>query len=347
MSLLFMDGFDHYTASEDKYDAVSITGGTSHNVTTEGRFTPGAYHLTGVTGGTAGNGTVDKNITTTETECIFGFAFKYDASVAFADFVFLDTGGLQQGGISINGADIDAIGKTTSVLGTATSALTVSVWQYVEVRVKAHATLGEIEIKVNGTQVLGLTGLDTRGGAMGKWRITRGAEGDDSWIDDLYILDTGGSDNNTFLGDVRVTALRPKANGTNNNFTPTGAATNYQAMDETLHDGDTTFVEAGQLGAKEDYDNTNFSDLGISPGTIFGVQTVNATKKTDAGQLKFRDQMIVGGIAYDNGTDVIASSGAYKMTTYIRDTDPSDNGAWTEAKVDAVGSGFEITFREV
>ena len=348
MSLLFLDGFDHYGLSIDKYDAQTITGGSHHNVTTEGRFTPGAYHLLGFAGGTAGNGTLTKSLTTTAEEGIFGFALKYDESISFARFTFRNVSGSEIGGISLAGPDIHVRDKDGDIVGTASGVLTVSVWQYIEVRVKSHATSGEVEIHVNGIQVLSVSALNTRGGAIGQWFITRGAETDDAWIDDLYILDNlGPAPQNTFIGDTRVTVLRPKANGNTNNFTPSGAATNFDAVDETLHDDDTTFVEAGQLGAKEDYDNFDFADLGISPGTIFGVQTVNAAKKTDAGQLKYRDQMVIGGTIFDNGTDVIATSGTYKMTTFIRDTDPSDGQAWTEDKVAAVGSGYEITFREV
>jgi hypothetical protein len=118
-------------------------------------------------------------------------------------------------------------------------------------------------------------------------------------------------------------------------------------VDETLQNDDTDFVESGQLGSAEDYAQKTFADVGLSPGTIFGVQTVNAAKKTDAGRLDYKDEMVIAGVRYDNGVENVSTSGIYKMTEYIRDTDPSDDATWTEAKVAAVGSGFTITFREV
>ena len=263
------------------------------------------------------------------------------------DFKFLDSGGLVIGGIDINANDILLLDKDSNIVATASTALTVGVWQYIEVRVKSHATLGEIEVHVNGSFALSAVTQDTRGTAIANFRMNHSAETDDAWVDDLYVLDTLGATNNTFTGEVRVTALRPTANGLDNNFTPFGAGTNWEATDDVIHDGDGTYVEAGQTGAKETYDNVNFTDLGISPGTIYGVQVVNAAKKTDAGQLKYKDQMIIGGLPFDNGSEIIATSGIYKMTTFLRDTDPSDDATWTEAKVDAVGGGLEITFREV
>ena len=57
--------------------------------------------------------------------------------------------------------------------------------------------------------------------------------------------------------------------------------------------------------------------------------------------------MVIAGTRYDSGTEVTATAGDYSMSTYIRDTDPSDSAAWTASKVAAVGSGFSITFREI
>ena len=74
---------------------------------------------------------------------------------------------------------------------------------------------------------------------------------------------------------------------------------------------------------------------------------MNNVKKTDAGTLRYLDSMTIGGLQFDNAVDVTATSGDYRMSTYIRDTDPSDSGAWTEAKIAAVGSSLTITFREV
>lgn len=346
MSILFLDSFDHYGLLDLKWDAVAGTN-PAMNSPTIGRFTPGAFHITGFTENQAGSGTITKDLITTATEGIFGFAFFLTESANNTNFRFLDSGGVFLGGIHIVGTTVE-LSDTTGVVATAASAVTVNVWQYLEVRVKSHATLGEVELHVGGELVESATGVDTGGNALGKFSVTHDSETDDSWMDDLYVLDNlGSAPQNTFIGDTRITVLRPSANGTNNNFVPNGADTNWEATDETLEDGDTTFVESGQVSAKDDYDNKSFSDVGVTPGTIFGVQTVNSAKKTDAGQLRYLDQMIVGGVTFDNGTEVTATSGNYKMTTFVRDTDPSDDGTWTESKVDAVGSGFEITFREV
>ena len=345
MSVLFLDSFDHYTVMDEKWDA-QFFGGNILPVQSEGRFTPGALQIKGSGGG----GSQTKNLPAT-VEIIAGFAYNNTpADVHVGNFRFTDDTGAAAI-LQIN--TTSGIGTLTyngETVTTAASVFTGSAFQHIEFRIKQHPSLGELEIRRNGSTVASGINLDTLpGGSLGfvSFAVTATNNAQVHHMDDLYIFDTLGTTNNTFAGDTRITVLRPSANGLDNNFTPTGAATNFQAVDEQVHDQDTTYVEAGQIGAKERYNNFDFSDLGISPGTIFCTQVVNAAKKTDAGRLDYIDQLIIGGIAFDNGVDVIATSGTYQMTFLRNDVDPSDSGAWTEAKIAALGSGIEITFREV
>jgi hypothetical protein len=349
MSLLFIDSFDHYTEITDKWDANNFTGGTGTYCTqTRGRFTPGALQYTGFEDGTgrnSGNANITKILPPSD-EVIYGFAFWADATPGANTIVLRDSAGVLIGGITFVGNDIELVSAGSGVVGTATSSMTSLSWQFYEVRVKRHATLGEIELRKGGALVLAVTGLNTGTNSIEQLWLSHVAETDSSYLDDLYVLNTAGTTNNWFLGDTRITTLRPKANGVLNNFTPS-EATSWESTDEQLHDRDISYVEAGQMGASEDYTNKSFDDVGIAAGTIFGVQVVNACKKTDAGRLDYKDEMVIAGNRYTTGVDNIAVSGNYKMTTYIRDTDPSDDGTWTEDKVEAVGSGFTITYREV
>lgn len=355
MALLFLDSFDHYADITEKWDARTgmvepTIGNNVDQSTAEGRFTPGALRIRNNVFGQNG---IVKNFVATE-ELIVGFAWQNrDSDANPGDFKIENTAGDLQGTFQINSAT--GVGTLTcegATVSTATLIFTGGVWQHVEIRMKRSATVGELEIVRNGTQVALLTGADTLGNSTTGFEsfevFANAASQQHHYIDDMYIADTTGpAPQNTFIGDSRITVLRPKANGLDNNFTPVGSDTNFGAVDETLTDGDTSFVEAGQVGAKETYTNFDFDDLGVSPGTIYSAQVVNNVKKTDAGTLRYLDSMTIGGLQFDNGTDVTATSGDYRMSTYIRDTDPSDSGTWTEAKIAAVGSSLEITFREV
>lgn len=342
MSLVFVDSFDHYSERLDKWDNVTQAQGPAID-NAFGRFVDGSLR---VSGGAKAGQLVKKLDVTTETEYICGFAL-YFADDTLADMRFNDINGNRCGEITFTGTTIQLKDKDDVVVASAPAVITAATWQFIEFRCKSHATLGELEAKVNNITVVSATNQDTRGSAIAEIAAVSHVTGNGTWYDDLYVLNTAGSaPQNTFLGDTRVTVLRPKANGVVNDFTPI-ALDNFNQVNEELHDGDASYVEAGQIGAHDDYTQYTFSDLGLAPGTIYGVQTVNAAKKTDAGALRYVDQMVIAGVRYDNGTEVTANSSLYKMSTFIRDTDPSDDAAWTEAKVDAVGSGFEITYREI
>lgn len=347
MTMLFIDGFDHYATSglAEKYDSV-LTGTLELEIDGDfGRFVNGSIQMQD-----NNTGFISTILKQTSNEIIVGYAFFFTGvnllMVRFKDnvgTVIASHANSGTGGAVFRGT------QNGTELGNYSGAWTTSTWQFAEIRCKRDAVNGEFEVRANGVIVFSATGLNT--GAVDFDQIDfrpSGQNANNLWMDDMYILNTqGAAPQNTFLGDVRVTALHAKANGNTNNFTPTGAINNFSAVADPIADKDLTFVEAGQLGAKEDYDNFDFADLGLSPGTIFGVQVVNSAKKTDAGKLDYKDQMIIAGSTFDQGLDVVATAVEYKMTTFIRDTDPSDDAAWTEAKVAAVGSGFEITFREI
>lgn len=353
MAILFVDSFDHYDDITQKWDArsdlVEETLGNNVDISTvEGRFVPGSLEVKNNVFGQ--NGTV-KNFVETD-EIIVGFAWYNKNSDSYDSQHFIEnTAGDLQGFFEINSdTGVAVLDCESAHLETATLLFTGGVWQHVEMRIKRHATLGELEIRRNGVTVGLSVGLDTLGNSTTGFQkfIARSTNyAQRHYIDDFYIADTTGpAPQNTFIGDSRITVLRPKANGLDNNFVAAGAATNWEAVDDALADDDTSYVESGQVGAKEAYTNKDFDELGIAPGTIFTAQVVNSSRKTDAGTIKYKDQFIIGGLTYDD-VEVTATSGDYHMTMYVRDTDPSDGLTWTEEKIAATGSGLEITFKVV
>ncbi len=108
-------------------------------------------------------------------------------------------------------------------------------------------------------------------------------------------------------------------------------------------DRTSTFVESGLIGAAEDYDNDDFADRLIAPGQIFGVQVANGTLRTATGSISFKNEMVVAGVRFSDDVEYVAGNSDYSIDAYVRDTDPSDNATWTEAKVAAVNSGIIIT----
>jgi hypothetical protein len=249
---------------------------------------------------------------------------------------------IQAGGTSANSA--------TGIITTGTT------WHYLEAHYIAKSSAGAggiAEVRVDGVKVVEIDGTihPTTTGASDDIRVfefyDRGTNSPAYKYDDLYILNGGGTSNNTYLGDVRITVLYPGGDGVVNDFAPSAGTDNYAVVDETILNGDEDYVENGEVGASESYNNQSLQDVGINPGTIYGVQVANGTRRTDAAILRYQNEMVVGGTAYTDGVEHNSNSGTYFIETYVRDTDPSDDGTWTETKVNAAGSGLQITWKEV
>ncbi|MEE8208725.1 MAG: hypothetical protein V3T88_07240 [Nitrosomonadaceae bacterium] len=369
MALQFIDGFDHYFLTNDvgftggapcmaqKWDS-GLLNGSIHPDITKGRFALGALTMEA----TGGQGHIQKNTTTDRDEMVVGFAFLPHATRTDVTRIHfrLDDGTNVKMELNMATRIASAIVNDVTTVASSSAVLNAGVWNYLEFKVKIHSSLGTVEIRQSGVNIASATGLNTgtTGVLINGLRLEANDNAQADFIDDLYWLDITGSDNTDFLGDVRVDVLYPNANGNNNDFTLFDDGTqNYSPItvnfDAVRNEADFTlgrdhnYVESGLIGASEDYDNHSLADIGVTPSTIFGVQVVNNTKKTDTGVLRYKDEMVIAGTPFDNGSEVTATAGDYSMSRFIRDTDPSDDAAWTESKVAAVGSGFTITFREV
>lgn len=373
MALQYIDGFNHYhttndvgftggaAATKQKWDA-TFQGGEMFPVVGEGRFNDGNNTHKGMhIQASSGDSWIKKNLTTDRDEVVVGFACISKSAHQVEMRFEYTSGGWIELRLDYNAGTVAVVNNDVGVNVVTAAILSQDVWNYMELKVKVDATAGTYEVRIDGVDVLSGVAADTgtAGDVITAIRFRARNNLQDAFIDDLYVLDTTGATNNDFLGDVRVDVLIPKANGATNNFTlfddgqatssPMGATDNFLAVQNVgnlLIGRDHNYVESGLVGASEEYTNKTMADVGLTPSSILGVQIVNNAKKTSTGAIHYKNEMIIAGAAFDDGTTVVSTGGDYHMTTFIRDTDPSDSGAWTIAKVDAVGSGFSITFKE-
>ena len=369
MALQFIDSFDHYYLTNDigfqggqncmaqKYDS-SVDAGSIFPDLTAGRFGGAALNMQS----SAGQAWINKSVTTVaRDEMVVGFAFLPKASRSDTTRIHFRLDDTTNVKMTIDMAPKTVTVQVQDVTTVASSAAVMSAgaWQYMEFKVKIHSTLGTVEVRRDGVTIASATNINTgtTGVLINTLRLEANNNAQHDFIDDLYWLDTTGGVNDDFLGDSRVDVLHPEADGATNDFTLTddGEATdsphleNWQSVRNSLNiviGRDHNYVESGLVGAREDYDNVSLASVGVTPLSIYGVQVVNNTKRTATGALHFKDEMTIAGVQYDKGTAVVSTTGDYTMSTFIRDTDPSDGLAWTEGKVNAVGSGFTITFKE-
>lgn len=340
--LLFMDSFDAWTTTSHK--GYEVVGGGS-NGATGARTGARAYNST------ANSHNARKTLTFGTDTGIAGFAFMGSAwpgSGTQSLFSFMDvTGasGTRQFSIGVNASRQLVAHRGSSVggtlLGTSTSAFSSSISYHIQVKVLIHASAGTVDVLVNGVSWLTLTGVNTRGAAAttlgGIW-IGQASTGDSCTFnfDDLYVCDTAGAANNDFLGDRKVVALLPSGAGSSTQFTPS-AGSNFQNVDESAPDDDTTYNSSSTIGHKDLY---AMGDLASTAGTISGVMTSFRARKDDAGTRTLKSK-IKSGATEGNGTDRNLST-SYVTYNDMFEQNPDTSAPWTGSGVNGMEAGVEV-----
>ena len=152
-------------------------------------------------------------------------------------------------------------------------------WKYIELKVVCGSTDGgsdgAVEVRVEETTVLSLSGVATRYRpqdltdyfhlyytCIGFANPGNGGT-NVSWIDDIYVLDDTGGDNDhkTYLGKQHVSVALPTGNGDHNDWTPNWNSydppkTNWECVSEVYPYGDAyVSLDGGDanFGKRDDY----------------------------------------------------------------------------------------------
>lgn len=233
-----------------------------------------------------------------------------------------------------------------TILGTSSGVLmsTANTWYFVEVKATIHDSAGAVSVRINGTQVLNLTAVDTKNvgttGFIDTVLGNRPGTSGTAFFDDLVILDdTGSAPYNDFIGDNTVITVLPSAAGDSAQWTPS-TGTNVAAVDETPPNT-TDYVAASTTGLTDLYQLT---DLAQITGTVLAVQVQAFCAKSDAGTPPLVKGKLKAGGTGTIQTDTNSVPAAGLSTTYILAggdihlTDP-DGAAWSIAKVNALQAG--------
>lgn len=215
---------------------------------------------------------------------------------------------------------------------------------YVEIRFVCDPSAGIIQAKLDGNLEVDQTGIDT-GGPTNIERIEyRGTDtpaDNHLWFDDIAANDTSGAIDNGWVGDIHLEPGFPNASGDLSEWTlfPDSGEADYEDIDEIPPDDDTTYLSGGSVPFRflvhiADWDAT---------GKAIQKVHINAIAKklgaVGADQLK----LIVksgGSIALGSNQPLLTS---YALYTYTLDQDPNGPQAWSDAGIDALQIGAEVS----
>lgn len=340
--LRFWDGFDHYAAGAlakwTSTSNVTSSAGNGRNATACARISAsgsnGALHKTITPGaGSDASGGVGFAV---RTNVLFNSAgtnelFQVrEGSTVHVSLKLLTTGLIEV---------YRGTGSGT-LLGTTSSGLAVNTYSFLEVKWTIHDTTGAVVVRLNGTQVLSVTGADTRNGGSGVWNafsIFNGSNnaGCNVDVDDFHHWDISTGQVTDFIGPQRVVTRYPNGAGNSADFTPS-AGSNFQNVDEALQDGDTTYNSESTPG---DHDTYAYEALGVS-GTIKGVQ-LNMVVRSDGGGAETIAAMArIGGTDYQGTTQGLTTS--YTDVMQVYEVSPATGVAFTEAEFDAAEFGLKL-----
>lgn len=354
MSLLFLDGFDHYVTADITKKWTSIFGGTPV-IASSGRRSTTA--LQSATGTSTAAGSISKSLPSAISTIIVGTAL-YLANLSSQSqhlnniFLMLFDGATGHIGIGVDsvGALVASRGATNISYGTHLGAsagglISTGVWNHVEAKVTIHDSTGSVEVKLNGVTVLNLTNIDTRNGGNASVNVIyigqfNSSGGTHFRFDDFCICDTAGSTNNNFLGDVRIDTLYPSGNGNYSQFLGSdgNSTDNYLLVDETTPNT-TDYNDGSAVNDRDSYAIGNLSAL--SSQTVYGVQVNAAILKDDAGSKSAATFVRSSSTNGDGSSVALSTSQTY--VSQVFETDPNGSVAWTETTVNAMEAGVKVT----
>ncbi|MBK9322271.1 MAG: hypothetical protein IPM97_04850 [Bdellovibrionaceae bacterium] len=363
MALLFAEGFEQYTNMAEltysRYYGTSAMPGRWGVVSGGSSFVDGTGYRTAQPGGvtaksirfavTGGTSTYNSLYLPQCSTMIIGFAYTTNA---FSNGVVRISSSSHVNWVSSNdyltfnfngSGQVTLLNNRTGIYLIATPVTTVlpSVWYYVEIKV-TYGISGSAEIRLDNLSVGTATSVDTRTHTSDTafsqvcFGFPNPSTGNTTlYYDDLYVCDDTGATNNDFLGPVSIFTLFPAANGSTNQFTPTGVASNWDAVNEQAVDT-ATYVSSSTTNHVDKY---NVTDLPYSPSVIHAVGVGSMATKTENSARQYRNIVTVGGTT-SNGVTASPALNSYYMSQDVFPVAPGGS-AWTASDVNSMEIGVE------
>lgn len=339
MAIDYIDGFDHIN--------------TEAQLARKGWLRPSAVGFTVGSNGRRGGGAlaptsgastrrIERTITASNRYCV-GFAMYLGPTPDNGYFCYFNDSGTAQCGLFLSNTGAVVFARGTTGLATSTEVVPYESWFHIELLVEIHNSTGSYEVRLNGTNILSDSGVDTQesGTAQatkfclsGIGTGTFNALEQDWRADDLVIQSGAGAD---FLGDCRIDTLLPTSDGNSAQFTPSTGADNYALVDDSAPDDDSTYVESSTVNHVDTY---GFPSLSHTPASIYAVQVSPTVRLVDSGARSHAAVLRSGTTDYVGSTEVLSTS--YLIYPEMWEDDPDTAAAWTASGVNALEAGQKV-----
>ena len=304
---------------------------------------PGGGHTITSSGRTAGTNALNMNTNTSTKNlpsaigtCFVAMGWNPTAGLGATPVVaFLDAGTAQvtiapaaDGSIAVYRAGISG-----TLLGTAPVASCVAaVYQHIEVGVTISATVGTVQIWINGVSVLNLIGQNTKNTANTTVsQLAFQAGGSSGLLCDIIY-------GTARITDCRVECFVPTGAGTHAAFTPS-AGSNWQNVDDVPPNDDADYNSTSTVNAIDSFAHAALTSSPLSiKAVVVQVRARNTTTGTGA-----IAPLVRSGTTESVGAALTLNTG-YQDTQAVYETDPNTSAAWANAAaVNAAEIGYKKT----
>lgn len=344
MALLFADNFHHLASLEPKFSMVGTYYALSTAKTRKGVGQSCRLTYTGSLG-------IGDSFFTPKSELFIGFAVYMDqtgfTSQSASLFNFVGSSASNFSATWYYGSLLvyNGVGQLIARV----KGFSAYGWNYVEASCKPSnsSSAGDCKIRINGQEVfscdagedfLHSNNIDSNIYIV-RLGCTTGGTTVYGYITDVYICDSSGSVNNTFLGDCSIETLYPNANGNNSDFMGSDGnqTDNYLLVDDATHTGDTDYVYDDTV---DQIDLYGFDNLTEAIQTIHGVIVEPTIRKDDGGGRTARAMIRRSSTNYE-GAELFPST-SYNQYPTVWEQDPSTSSAWAETGVNSAEFGLTI-----
>lgn len=207
------------------------------------------------------------------------------------------------------------------------------VWHRLEIDATFHGSAGAVTVRLNNTDIITLTGIDTtqtannyasriRFGSL--WSTTTGTN---LYIDDVVVMDDTGSKLNGFIGEVRIDRIPPTSD-IQKEWTPSTGSDHYALVDEEgINTAD--YVENAAGGATDIF---GLADLPVT-NEVLGVTLRHRAVRTGTNSYNVKLATQVGSSGtVEEVSDNLVSTVVQPFTTHV-DVNPETGDDWTPSDI--------------
>lgn len=359
MALIDFDGFDHYAATGttnyiDNYNPTNWTCPGGHSTSF------GVFATMPVLGGTAlsTKGGINssslfcpawKFITTPTAGQTTGFGFHYYRATTIGSDNYSALFGVMSGATTFIGCvaisstgqlQWSATGPNQTKLGNSgANLLSPGTLYHIEVQILWNTgTSGSVDVRVNGTSWLSVTGINTRASTPAyialQPYVLGSATSDNnlSYFKDFYVYDKTGTTNNNWLGERNIQTIYPSADTATAAWAKSTGTDGFDLINDVPPASSTRYLESSTVSDQSTFELGSLTNNNV---VIIGVKTVVCAEKTDAGAGSIQLGVV------SNGTSSLSSSTALTQSQYlyfssINEVDPDTTAQWTPSAITAL-----------